>query len=157
VDGMTTPEERIADAFNRYFQFNVRLEAGDVRAGGSREIRGRGWRIMFRVVPDDAGLPSLELYGTNRMTDDSHVRISSDGSLEHLDAIYEAYGYDAKVPGAKEAAREKYLRHNKMIAEQLRAAGLYPDGDINAYLRTGADETDNGIGPTDAPEEDHPP
>jgi hypothetical protein len=39
-----------------------------------------------------------------------------------------------------------------MVAEQLRAAGLYPDGDINAYLRTGADRTDDGTGSADAQE-----
>ena len=33
-----------------------------------------------------------------------------------------------------------------MVAEQLRAAGLYPDGDINAYLRTGGNEVDGDLG-----------
>jgi hypothetical protein len=56
------------------------------------------------------------------------------------------------MPGSEEAAKEEYLRHNQMVAERLRAAGLYPDGDINAYLRTGGDQTDNGIGSADAQE-----
>lgn len=56
------------------------------------------------------------------------------------------YGYDAKVPGSKDTARKEYLKHNRMVAEQLRAAGLYPTSDINAYLRTGGDEVDTDLG-----------
>lgn len=153
ADGMAAPEERIADAFNRYFDnFNIRVEAGEVRVGSRREIRARGWRIRFRVVPDDAGSPSLEFYATHRMTNDRHVRIWADGYLEHLDAIHGFFGYDPKVSGSEETAKQEHLKHNRMVAEQLRAAGLYPDGDINAYLRTGADRTDNGIGSADARE-----
>lgn len=104
-----TPAERIAEAFNRYFaNFNIRVEAGEVRVGSRREIVERGWHIRFRVIPDDAG--------------------------------------------SKEANEEEYLRHNRQVAEELRAAGLYPDGDINAYLRTGADRTHGGIGSADARE-----
>jgi hypothetical protein len=77
------------------------------------------------------------------MTSDSHVRIWADGRTEDLDAIYEAYGYDAKIPGSKEAAQQEYLRHNQAVAKQLRARGLYPDGDINAFLRTeGAEDAE---------------
>jgi hypothetical protein len=45
-----------------------------------------------------------------------------------------------------------------MVAEQLRAAGLYPDGDINAYLRTGGNEVDRGLGdPAERLDEEDPP
>jgi hypothetical protein len=113
-----------------------------VTVGSRRTITERGWRITYRVDPDDAGAPSLEFYATHRMTSDSHERIWADGHLEHLDAIYEAYAYDAKVPGSEEAAREKYLQHNQAVARELRARGLYPEGDINAYLRTDAAEVE---------------
>lgn len=78
------------------------------------------------------------------MTDDRHVRIWSDGYLEPLDAIRGGFGYNPNVPGSKEAAEEQYLRYNRRVAAQLRAAGLYPGGDVNAYLRTGGDPTDKG-------------
>jgi hypothetical protein len=140
---MVAPDERIAEAFNGNFaNFDIRIGAGDVVVGNRREIRERGWWIAFRVLPDDAGLPSLEFYATHRMTNDRHSRIWADGYLEELDAIREFYGYDAKVPGSEDAAKKEYLTHNQMVAEQLRAAGLYPDGDINAYLRTGGNEVD---------------
>jgi hypothetical protein len=135
---MSTPEELIAETFNRHFAaFDIRIQPGDVIAGRRREILAQGWRIAFRVDPDDAGSPSLEFYAAHRMTSDRHMRIRADGHEDELDAIWESYAYDAKVPGSQDAAREKYLRHNRMVAEQLVEAGLYPDGDINAYLRTG--------------------
>src|SRR4051812_45821737 len=70
---MSTPEERVAEAFNvRFATFEITLEPGDVVVGTHREIVKRGWRITYRVDPDDAGYPSLELYVVHRMTDDSH-------------------------------------------------------------------------------------
>ena len=141
---MPTPEERIAEAFDRRFAtFDIHLDPADVKVGERGSIRARGWLIMWRVVPDDAGSPSLEFYATHRMTDDEHVRIWADGHVEQLDAIYPFYGFDPKVPGSEEAAKEKYLTHNRKVAEELRASGLYPDGDINAYLRTGQDQADD--------------
>jgi hypothetical protein len=84
----------------------------------------------------------MEFYATNRMTDDRHARIWADGYLERLDAIRGWLGYNPNVPGSKEAAEEQYMRHNRRVAEQLRSAGLYPGGDVNAYLRTDGDPTD---------------
>jgi hypothetical protein len=135
---------RIAETFNRAFgRLDIRLEPDDVQVGSLRRIQAHGWLITYRVIADDAGSPSLEYYATHRMTGDRHVRIWADGHAEELDAIYEAYGYKADEPGSKEAAEEEYLRHNKEVAEYLRQVGLYPDGDINAYLRTGGDEEDD--------------
>jgi hypothetical protein len=54
------------------------------------------------------------------------------------------FGYNPNMPGSKEAAEERYLRHKRRVTEQLRAAGLYPGGDVNAYLRTGGEPTDQG-------------
>ncbi len=140
---VATAEELIADRFNAYFaHFDIRIGPDEVVVGARREIRQRGWRILLKIVPDDSGLPSLEFYATHRMTNDRHVRIWADGHEQHLDAIEELYAYDPKVPGAQETAHEAYLKHNRRVAEQLRASGLYPDGDINAYLRTGQDEDD---------------
>lgn len=139
------PEERIAAAFNGYFaDFDILIDGGDVAVGSRRDLRKRGWWIAYRVLPDDAGFPSLEFYATHRMTDDRHVRIWADGCLETLDAIRGGFGYNPNVPRSKEAAEEQYLRYNRRVAEQLRAAGLYPGGDVNAYLRTGGDPTDQG-------------
>jgi hypothetical protein len=80
------------------------------------------------------------------MTNDRHVRIWADDHVDHLDASNEFFAYDPEAPGSKEAAEEEYLRHNQVVARQLRDRGLYPDGDINAFLRTGGSEFDEGSG-----------
>jgi hypothetical protein len=142
---MPTPEGRVAEVFNACFaNFDIRIEPKDVTVGTHRRIGHQGWRITYRIDPDDAGFPSLEFYATHWMTDDRHVRIWADGALERLDAIREFFGYDSTVPGSKETAEDTYLRHNRAIARQLRARGLYPYDDINAYLRTGGAEFDEG-------------
>lgn len=142
-----SPEERVAEAFNAYFaNFDISIRPEDVAVGSGRTIGERGWRIAYRGDPDDAGLPSMEFYATHRMTNDRHERIWADGHVEHLDAIHEVYGWDPKVPASKQAAKEQYLKHNQAVARQLRERGLYPDGDINAFLRTGGAELDEGSG-----------
>jgi hypothetical protein len=137
------PEERIADTFNGYFaNFDIRIDPVDVKIGSRREINKRGWWIAYRVPPDDGGFPSLEFYAVHRMTDDRHVLIWADGYLQRLDALWPTLVWDPKESDAKKAAKEKYLSHNRRVTEQLRAAGLYPGGDVNAYPRTGGDPTD---------------
>ncbi len=143
----TARGERVAEAFNAYFaNFDIRIGPEDVAVGIRRTIGERGWRITYGVDPDDAGLASLEFYATHRMTNDRHVRIWADGHVDHMDAINELFAYDPKAPGSKEAAEEEYLRHNQAVARQVRDRGLYPDGDINAFLRTGGAEFDEGSG-----------
>jgi hypothetical protein len=135
-DKATEPaaSERIADTFNRYFaNFDIHIDPGDVKIGSRREIKKRGWWIAYRVLPDDGGFPSLEFYAVHRMTNDRYVLIWADGYLQRLDALWPTLVWNPKEPGAKEAARQEYLRHNERVTEQLRAAGLYPGGDIDAY------------------------
>jgi hypothetical protein len=130
-------QDRIAEAFNAYFRpFGIRITAGEVTAGNHRRITKRGWLITFRVDPDGAGLPTLEFHATNRMTDDRHLRIRSDGYFERLEVIQSAYGYLPDVPGGKEAAQEAWLRQNRAVARELLAQGLFPHGDVNAFLST---------------------
>lgn len=142
-DDMNTnrsPEDRIAEEFNKYFSnFEIGIRSEDVVVGTRRSIGKRGWRINFRIYSDDSGLPCLEFYAVHRMTSDRHVRIRADGVTQELDAILESYGYDPKVPGSEQAAKENYLRHNRAVASELQARGLYPEGDINSFLRTDGD------------------
>jgi hypothetical protein len=129
---MPTAETRIAETFDRYFaNFGIRIDPGEVRVGHRGQIRSEGWSIRYRVVPDDAGGPSLEFYATHRMTNDRHAVIWADGHLDTLEAIREFFGYDPDVPRSKEAAEQDYLQHNRLVADRLRAAGLFPEGDIN--------------------------
>jgi hypothetical protein len=145
-----SPEQRIADRFNSAFQaFEIAIEAADVVLGARRLIRHRGWHIRFRVDPDDGGFPSLEYYAVHRMTNDTHVRIWADGHAEPLEAIWEMYAWDPKVTGSEEAAHDRYLRHNREVAAELAERGLYPEGDINAFLRSGGLDDDPPPAPDD--------
>ncbi len=89
-----------------FANFDIRIEPEDVRLGSRRRIGQRGWRIAYRIDPDDAGLPSLEFYATHRMTNDRHVRIWADGHVDHLDAIDEFYGFDPKGESAPDLGVE---------------------------------------------------
>jgi hypothetical protein len=134
---MSVAGERVAEAFNGQFgQFGITIDARDVVIGERRTIGTQGWRITYRVDPDDAGSPILELYATHRMTNDRHLLISADGHVDDLEAIQEMYAFDAKIAGSEDAAKAEYYRHNQEVASYLRERGLYPEGDINAFLRT---------------------
>lgn len=98
-------------------------------------IRRAGWSIRFIFGADEDG-SYLEYYATHRMTNDTRVRIYESGQTKALDAIWEMFVFDPKVPGDEEWAQREYHEHNRRIAEELRRLGLYPEGDINAYLRT---------------------
>jgi hypothetical protein len=102
ANGMASPKERIAEAFDRYFaNFDITIEPDEVEVGRRGEILAKGWRIAFRVDPDDAGSPGLEFYATHRMTNDRHVRIWADGYEEKLEAIREFYGFDRRCPALR--------------------------------------------------------
>jgi hypothetical protein len=132
-----SPQEAIAAAFNDYFRnFDIRIVPDDVILGERRSLSQGGWRVAFRIDPDDSGAPVLEFYATHRMTNDRHVRIWADGVSEDLDAIDESFVFDPNQPGSEEESRRRYEEHNQNVARELRARGLYPEGDINAYLRT---------------------
>ena len=46
------------------------------------------------------------------------------------------YGYDPKTPGDEERAARENRQRNTRITKELEARGLYPQGNINAYLAT---------------------
>jgi hypothetical protein len=142
--GPTSHQEAIAAAFNDHFRnFGIRIEPRDVVPGERRSLSHRGWRVSFRIDPDDSGAPALEFYATHRMTSDRHVRIWADGQSQQLEAIDEFYVFDPKQPGSEEASRRRYEEHNRKVAQELRERGLYPHGDINAYLRTHGSDIDS--------------
>lgn len=132
---------RIADAFNSYFSnWSIQVSPSDIRPGARDSLAQRGWGINYVVETDDHGDLCLEFYATHRMTDDRHVLISSSGEMTHLDAITGMFMYDPKVGGDKERASRRNIEHNRRVAEELERKGLYPAGDVNAFLRTGGME-----------------
>jgi hypothetical protein len=65
---------------------SVRIEAEGVGLGSRAAWEEIGFWISYRVDPDDAGLPSLEVYVHSPWMDDWHARIWADGVLEQLPA-----------------------------------------------------------------------
>jgi hypothetical protein len=154
-------QERIAEAFNRYFgQFGIRIVSEDAAVGTRRSIGAKGWRIQYCVDADDSGLPSLEYYAQHRMTNDRHVLIWADGYRQHLEAMEDFITYDPNIPGAREAAHQARREHDRAVEKQLRARGIYPDSGIGAYAGVGAiisdDEADIS-GPPEEEDDDEPP
>lgn len=122
---MAAVQRRIAETFNAYFDaFAIRIVAEDVVVGARRTLRHDGWAITYRVDPDLAGMPTIEFYATHRMTNDRHVVIAADGSLDHQDAIKELL----IISGPDSV--EKFHAHNNAIEDRLRSRGLYPHGSV---------------------------
>jgi hypothetical protein len=69
----------------------------------------------------------MEFYATHRMTDDRRLRIYASGKTEQRDAI-RSFMFVGK--------EDEYREHNRRVVDELRSLLLYPEGDINAYLRT---------------------
>jgi hypothetical protein len=116
-----SPEERIAESFSLYFSaWGIRVAPEDVVIGSHRIIvdQRSGWRIIYRVDPDEANMRSVEFYATNRFTNDRHVRIGADGHGEHLEAISEIFFVDRDDP-------DSFAERNASIERKLRDRGLY--------------------------------
>ena len=125
-------EERFAELFATW---DVRLPDGAVERGEPGIIQQAGWTIRWVFGSDDEG-SHLEFYATNRMTSDRRMRISSSGETRELEALETMYAYDAKIPGDRERAARESRSRNIRISKELEDRGLYPEGNINAYLAT---------------------
>jgi ribonuclease HII len=70
------------------------------------------------------------------MTNDRRARIYGSGETRDLEALETMYAYHPKIPGAAERAARENRKRNTRITKGLEAHGLYPVGNINAYLAT---------------------
>lgn len=121
--------------FVEYFaNWDIHLPPGAEAAMRRGSIHKAGWAINYIFGDDEERY--VEFYASHRMTNDRRHRIYASGRVETLDAIQEMYMYDPKVAGSEEQSKRKYLEDNQRIAEELRQLGLYPEGSINAFLRT---------------------
>ncbi|MGH2817693.1 MAG: hypothetical protein ACRDJS_04445 [Actinomycetota bacterium] len=117
----------ISEKFAEYFRnWDIRLPLGAEDARSRGEIHKAGWFIRYRF-DFEGGEKFLEFYATHRMTNYRRLRIYDSGRTESKDAIH-----SFMVAGRE----EEYRAHNHRVAQELRQLGLYPEGDINAYLRT---------------------
>ena len=125
-------EERVAEHF---VHWEIRLPEGAVQLEEPGIIHQAGWTVRY-VFGSDAEGPHLEFYATHRMSNDRRVRIYTSGETKHLEALETMYGYDPKIPGDQERAARENRKRNTRITKELEAHGLFPVGNINAYLAT---------------------
>jgi hypothetical protein len=132
VDGSAAVEGRFA----RYFgDRGIRLPEGAVEREVPGLIQQDGWTIRY-VFGSDAEGSYLEFYATHPTISDTRVRIYGSGETKDLEALDSMYGYDPKIPGDLERAARESRERNTRIAEELETLGLYPEGNINAFLAT---------------------
>lgn len=137
----------IEHVFAEYFaNWDIHLPDGAVQLEDAGIIQQAAWTIRY-VFEHDAGGPYLEFYATHRMTNDRRVRIYSSGETRGLEALQTMYSYDPKIPGAQERAARENRKRNTRITKELEAHGLYPVGNINAYLATHDVPTRGGVSP----------
>lgn len=110
-------------------------EAGHLAAGPSS--------MDFVVDRDERGV-YFEYYVTNRFVwGDIHERIYASG--EHVDNLETIQPVIITKPGEDpEEKRREYDEHNRAVAQNLREAGVFPEHDINAQLRTNPELRDDG-------------
>jgi len=111
-----TPADRIAESFNGYFENwdGVRIVPEDVVIGAHGAVvdQASGWHVTYRVDADHDGLPTLEFYAMNRLTNDRWVLIGADGRGQAKQAISDI-----------STSASDYER-NDAIAKDLRDRGL---------------------------------
>lgn len=132
MEDVVEVDERFAEYFANW---GIRLPAGAIQRKEPGAILQDGWTIHY-VFGSESGDFYLEFYATHRMTNDRRQRIYRSGETRSLDALETMYGFDSKIPGDRERAERKNRERNVRVAEELNALGLYPSGNINAYLAT---------------------
>lgn len=131
-----TTTTAISTLFAEYFSnWSIELPAEAEGAAARGTIRKAGWLINYLFRHDDAG-KYLEFYATHRMTNDRRHRIYESGRMDSLETIDSTYFWHPERGRTKQEAEREYREHNLLVAQELRRIGLYPEGDINAYLRT---------------------
>ncbi len=126
--------------------------AGPV-SGAARQAGGSG--LIRYTFSTDARKPYLEFYSFHRIWGDLHARIYDSGEVEHL-AVLETSLEVTGDPVKDGQRREQQNQRNRLLMEELEAAGLLSGGPvpnsfvINAALVTGvmdAGKPDDGDRP----------
>ena len=113
---------KIKEAFAAYFKdFDITLP--DV-VPGSGLIRQAGWDIRY-ISGQDAGRSYLELYAMNRMTNDRHLRIDDDGTVQTLATVSEGVTFNPNIPGDRERAELERQETDDPLVSELKQKGLW--------------------------------
>lgn len=124
-------------------------------SGAARQAGGSGFiRYTFS---ENERKPYLEFYSFHRIWGDSHARIYESGEVEHL-AVLETTLEVTNDPAKDGQQREQQNQRNRLLMEELEAAGLLSGGPVpgsfvmNAAIVTGV--VDPGEPPSPADQRD---
>ena len=129
---------RIEAQFKQSFlPWGIELPREAIEARQRGIIVEAGWTIWYLFGSDDSG-EYLDYYSSNRMTNDSHVRISEDGRVEGLESLWEMRE-TSEDPDENARLENEFWEHNERVAKLLEAKGFGLTGDEHgsAIVRRG--------------------
>ena len=131
----------IEKVFNSHFaHWDITLPSSAMESRQVGKIIKAGWTIWY-LSGSDGETEYLDYYAMHRMTDDSHVRIRSNGETEGLETVRE-FRVSSKDPEEDKRLAEEFFDHNRKVHQMLEAKGFSFQGDehgsaqVNRYLLT---------------------
>jgi hypothetical protein len=110
---------KIREAFAAYFKdFDIALP--DVIPASGGLIRQAGWNIRYTFGQD-----FLELYAMHRLTNDRHLKISEDGTVETLATVSPGAMFNPEIPGDRERAEREQKDSDDRLITELKQKGLW--------------------------------
>lgn len=124
---------------NRFNHWNITLPEGNIIERHSGYIQEAGWLIQYCFGKDEVG-EYLDYYAAHRMTNDSHIRIYSDGRKKKLPAL-NSMRLVSKDPIEDKRLEEEYNEHNRKVVKILTNKG-FDKFTINMFLHAGMDNNE---------------
>ena len=132
---------QLQEKFNEQFsRWGITLSDEIVFQRVRGKIIEKGWCIWFLFGIDEAG-EYLDFYASHRMTDDEHIRIRTNGSIEYLPIIGCFRMYSPNHMEDKILEKE-YFAENQRVSKMLKEKGFCIEGDeplsiqLGNFLRT---------------------
>lgn len=134
---MSEPTEWVQELLAGRFRSALEFTGWNGETLQGHAVADRGaTKIYFIVSSEDGGY--VEYYATNRFVwGDRRERLYADGRVKtDLETIRPIIMWNPNKGETEEDARRDYDEHNRRVAEELQETGLFPQDDINTYLRT---------------------
>jgi hypothetical protein len=123
--------------YNRFARWNITLPLENIKNRTGGYISKDGWLIQYCFGKGET-VEYLDYYAAHRMTDDTHIRIYSDGRTEDLPAL-QSIRKVGKDPEEDQKFKDEYEEYNKKVVETLARKG-FDKFTINMYLHAGMDK-----------------
>lgn len=143
---------RLLDEMHPGWGLDVRPPPDGPASGAVRQAGGGGL-IRYAFSEDERG-PYLEFYSFHRIWGDVHARVYGSGHVEHRALLETGPVEDA-------GGREQQNRRNRLLMEELEAAGLLSGGPlpgsfvVNAAIVTGIFDTEGAASVDDGDRSEH--